>query len=75
MAHHHRPKSSDIRGWTHCVTPDECAARPERGRAHGNIIRVDICSCGATRESEINGGRVNYGAWDDESSLKIGEKR
>ena len=64
--HTHRtahPEASKDYGWTTCVTPEQCAAHPELQRAHGNIIRTDICSCGATRQTEINGGRKNYGPW------------
>jgi hypothetical protein len=50
-------------GWVHCVDADRCAATPRRQEAHGNITNHDVCSCGATRESEINSGRVNYGPW------------
>jgi len=49
--------------WSHCVTPDECAARPARQVAHGGIVRVDVCRCGAVRHAEINAGRTNYGPW------------
>jgi hypothetical protein len=68
MAHIHRAlplKSRDF-GWTHCVTPTPCAARPTRQRAHGNITRRDVCSCGATRETEINTGARNYGPWKEQ---------
>lgn len=57
-------KSKDC-GWTACVTPTECAARPNRQEAHGNIVRQDLCSCGATRATEINGGRKNHGSWTE----------
>jgi hypothetical protein len=64
--HTHRAKpDSKVRGWTHCVTPRECAADPKRAVAHGNITRVDTCSCGATRLSETNGGRTNYAPWQE----------
>jgi len=63
MAHRHRPKSSEECVWTHCVTPDECADRPERQKAHGWIMRVDTCRCGARRQVEINFHRTNYGPW------------
>jgi hypothetical protein len=68
MKHTHKAvaKKSRDRGWTHCVTPDECAANPERQAAHGNIIRIDECSCGAVRQTEINGGRNNYSPWSEE---------
>ncbi len=64
MHKHRAQKGKDqIRGWSHCVTSCECAANPARQQAHGNIIVIDHCACGATRESESNGGKVNYGYW------------
>lgn len=66
MKHQHkaiRSKSQD-RGWTECVTPDQCAAHPHRQSAHGNIIQVDMCSCGAIRKTEINGTSRNRGQWE-----------
>jgi hypothetical protein len=64
-SHKHRalPKRAKERGWVICVTPDECAANPQRQDAHGNRTRLDTCSCGATRLAEFNGGRTNYGPW------------
>lgn len=50
-------------GWAICVTPQECAANPQRQDAHGNRTRLDTCSCGAKRLAEFNGGRTNYGPW------------
>lgn len=38
--HQHRAKISRIVGWSHCVTPTECAANPQRQIAHGNIIEI-----------------------------------
>jgi hypothetical protein len=66
MAHIHKaiPSKSRNRGWVHCVTPELCAADPWRQAAHGNIVRDDVCSCGATRETEINGFHKNYGPWE-----------
>jgi hypothetical protein len=68
MKHEHKAiaNASKDKGWTTCVTPQECAAHPQRQDAHGNIVRLDTCQCGATRESEINGSRTNYGAWKGE---------
>lgn len=67
-AHRHKAIQAHSKdyGWTTCVTPAECAARPERQDAHGNIVIVDVCSCGATRQAESNGGRVNFGPWSGE---------
>lgn len=67
--HKHTPKGSAARfgheyPWTLCVTPVECAAHPERQAAHGGIVRVDTCRCGATRSIEQNGFHpANYGPW------------
>lgn len=66
MAHTHKAvpsKSRDI-GWTRCVMPDDCQTHPERQAAHGNIVQVDTCSCGATRATEINHPAKNYGPWE-----------
>lgn len=57
-----KARATDM-GWTHCVTPHECAANPRRQAAHGNIVRSDLCRCGAYRLTEINAGEVNYGPW------------
>ena len=73
MAHAHKAitaKAKD-RGWVFCVTPHECAANPQRGDAHGNIPRHDVCSCGATRQTEINGGRSNYGPWAETEGVGL----
>jgi len=51
------------RGWTACVTPNACAADSLRQRAHGSLLVVDRCSCGAVRRSEQNQGRLNRGEW------------
>jgi hypothetical protein len=63
--HKHKAITSSwqTRPWVHCVTPEECAAMPHWQRAHGNITVTDRCRCGAWRDSEINGGKVNYGPW------------
>ena len=55
---------STERGWTVCVTPQECATHPHQQEAHGNIIQQDVCACGAVRRTEINGRRHNYGPWE-----------
>lgn len=66
MTHRHKAiaRRSTERCWVFCVTPTECAARPRRQEAHGNIVRRDVCACGATRQTEINAGRSNYGPWE-----------
>lgn len=64
--HQHRARAgakSCIVGWSHCVTPDECAANPQRQSAHGNITEIVTCRCGAVRHTEINNGVANHGPW------------
>ena len=64
--HQHRARAgakSCIIGWSHCVTPDECAANPQRQSAHGNITEIVTCRCGAVRHTEINNGVANHGPW------------
>lgn len=72
MRHIHRAvKGKDKeRCWTYCVAPELCGKYPEYQDAHGNIVRVDVCACGATRQSEINSGRTNYGEWEGEGNGK-----
>ena len=61
--HRHKAVTFSQYCWTHCVTPQECAAHPHKQQAHGNIMRQDVCACGAVRDSEINAGQTNYGPW------------
>lgn len=65
--HKHKaiPGNDKDYAWVMCVTPEKCAAKPERQQAHGNITRVDVCSCGMIRRTEINAGRANVGAWEE----------
>lgn len=60
MTHQHRPKTSVDRPYTRCVNPERCTTE-----AHGNITRVDTCSCGATREQNINQSYIERGTWRD----------
>lgn len=49
--------------WQACITPDVCEATPYRKAAHGGVIRVDVCLCGATRLAEITATRRNFAPW------------
>jgi len=45
--------------YTHCVGYDwRCEPR-----AHGNVIYVDICACGARRAVAVNGRYRERSAW------------
>lgn len=68
MKHIHRANKAQSKEarWTHCVTPHKCAANPQRQAAHGNIVRVDVCYCGAAKRLvEINASEANYGPWEE----------
>lgn len=69
-AHRHRaiPGACKTRAWMYCVTPYECAANPARQSAHGNIVWLDVCRCGASRMTEVNSGRRNIGAWTEKEN-------
>ena len=59
VTHQHRPAGEpQIRPYTGCVNHDDCL--PE---THGGVAEVDTCVCGATRRSNCNAGRVEYGSW------------
>lgn len=60
--HHHKAVKSRTRErvWTHCV-----AGHADDRKEHGNIVREDVCRCGATRLAEVNAGTA-YGPWSDE---------
>lgn len=55
--HRHRAKTTITR----------CFSGPVSGRqnpaAHGNVCRIDTCSCGATRATNVNGNHVERGDW------------
>ena len=46
---------------------DRCFAGPvcadENPASHGNVCRIEVCSCGAERRININGNHREYGAW------------
>ncbi len=73
MTHKHRavPGKDRDRCWMECIAPHESHSE----RAHGNIVREDVCACGATRLSEINGGATVYGPWNDSEEDYMGGTR
>ena len=66
MAHKHNAKKSDSRilPWFHYIAWNRDF---HSDSAHGNIVRKDFCSCGASRLSESNHGLTNYGPWVEDS--------
>jgi hypothetical protein len=59
--HKHRanPRLSQIRGYRGTVN----GVIHEVRRAHGGILTIDQCSCGAVRETNSNGLAVERGRW------------
>jgi hypothetical protein len=57
--HIHRTIKTEDRCWQYCVAPDKRHSE----KPHGNIQRTHICSCGATKEAEINANTVAYSDW------------
>jgi hypothetical protein len=64
-AHRHQRIREQARDehWTRCVAEHVCLVRPWRQGAHGGHVRIDVCTCGAKRQTEINHGIRNYGRW------------
>jgi hypothetical protein len=48
---------------------DRCFAGPvaerENPAAHGNIVQIDTCRCGAERRTNINQQHIERGAWSE----------
>jgi hypothetical protein len=54
----HRTKTTEIVGWTGCVgVGGNC------GEAHGGVIFVCRCSCGAIKRIESNGKLESTRGW------------
>ena len=60
--HLHRPKSRRREVWRECVrAPEAC---PDT-MAHGDLLHVEVCRCGAVRLTEANGSRQVSGEWTE----------
>jgi hypothetical protein len=66
--HKHKAKAKDttITGWTHCVVGSDCD-----GSAHGNVVRREVCACGAVRLVESNDGHEARSEWDDPDGSEV----
>ena len=58
MAHRHQVKTSATYGYNGSV------AQPENRAAHGGVVHVDTCSCGAVRKTNSNGRHVERSTWN-----------
>jgi hypothetical protein len=60
MAHQHRATETTTRPFAGPVN-----TRRHNRAAHGNITRIDRCSCGAERRTNINGRHKERGPWKE----------
>jgi hypothetical protein len=51
---------SELYGWVRCVNPSRCQGESS---AHGGVMYIDHCRCGALRKTEINGRAKCFGLW------------
>lgn len=56
-SHRHRVASTRVKCFSGPVT------RRENRAAHGGTCDVDRCTCGATRETNVNGSHHERGPW------------
>jgi hypothetical protein len=51
----------------HKLQRERCYGGPvsdrENPRAHGGIVEIDVCSCGAERRTNVNGLHRERGSW------------
>ena len=68
--HHMIPSKRETFGWTYCVATVYDGGKACPGKAHGGVMHVDYCSCGAVRRMEANGVAQVRSEWirneDDE---------
>lgn len=55
--HRHRPKTTREALYAGPV------AHPENEAAHGNIVSIATCRCGAERRTNVNGRHIERGPW------------
>lgn len=55
----HVAERSETYGWTRCVARNRAC----NGAAHGAVVNVGTCRCGAVRQTETNGRHREEGSW------------
>jgi hypothetical protein len=58
--HNAIPEKTKQRCYSGCVNPKD-----ENRSAHGNIVVIETCDCGAVRRTNVNGWHVEEGEWKD----------
>lgn len=59
MSHKHKTRETRTVGYSHPVGPPE---RQDQ-RAHGGVMHLDTCSCGAERKTNSNGRYSETTGW------------
>jgi len=54
----------------YCYSGPIASADEENPLAHGNIVIVEQCTCGAERRTNSNGGQYEEGAWTGGSTYE-----
>lgn len=57
--HKHKAKTEEIR----CFAVPAKGAKSENPSAHGGACFVEVCACGAVRETNSNGRHTERGTW------------
>ena len=58
--HRHYAHIHVTHGWSHCMVSGSC-----RGTAHGAVVHIDTCHCGATRATESTGRHSASDGWHE----------
>jgi len=64
MAHRHQTKTTSTHGFTAPIHGARCEPR-----AHGGVVHVDRCACGATRRTNSTGRYEERGPWEPHQTL------
>jgi len=59
MSHQHGVKYTDTQGFQQCVNPSNCTPS-----AHGGIMEIRTCACGATRLANLNHQTSEITTWE-----------
>jgi hypothetical protein len=64
MNHKHKVKSVEVYPWTTCVRGENGGRPCPNPAAHGNVVLVQRCACGAVRLVEANYEHRVMGRWE-----------
>jgi hypothetical protein len=64
-AHRHSARTTKTRCFSGPVV-----VRNQNRAAHGNVVYVDVCACGAERRRNVNGCHYEQGPWVDAEEVQ-----